>query len=142
VSSVPTDPPSRRFAQPGKQFWKDYRVPKKPLPTANRRPDTCPFCRLEVIWARFRPPKVRSGGRAFVPFPVEACAPGTGNIALTTALFTDFRGQSGGGAPPLAELVSNGTGYRSHRDHCPKAPAPPKAFSATSLPSDRKQGSR
>jgi hypothetical protein len=63
-----------------------------------------------VIWARLKV-RGRSGGRAFKPFAVERCQPGKGTIALSDGLFLD-------GAAPIAELVTIGTSYRSHREHC------------------------
>jgi hypothetical protein len=102
---------------------------------------TCALCKASVIWARIKAPP-KSGGRAFVPFPVERCEAGRGDIALTLPLvkFPD-------GEALLAERVTNGTTYRSHRDHCPghaptsPAPAPPRSsFSADNF--GRKQPPR
>jgi hypothetical protein len=101
------------------------------LETRSRR--TCDRCGLSVIWARIKAPP-RSGGRAFVPFPVERCAPGTGNVALDLPLFTFPDGEA-----LLAEIVNNGTTYRSHRDHCPGPLGPtspaqaPASFSAANF---------
>jgi hypothetical protein len=81
------------------------------LETRSRR--TCTRCGLSVIWARIKAPP-KSGGRAYVPFPVERCAAGTGNVALGLPLFAFPDGEA-----LLAEIVDNGTTYRSHRDHCP-----------------------
>lgn len=38
------------------------------------------------------------------------------------------------GDSPLAEIVCNGTAYRSHRDHCPGRPTAAPAFSAAAFP--------
>lgn len=130
--------------------WREFRGERRPPP--KRRPaNTCYLCGAEgIIWARFRPKRVRRGGRAFVPFPVERCEPGTGNVALSSGLFRDFRGTPDG-AVPLAEIVATGTSYRAHREHCsaltktktpvatPPAPAP-SAFSASSFSRKKSRG--
>lgn len=98
---------------------------------------TCALCKASVIWARIKAPP-KSGGRAYVPFPVERCAPGAGNVALVLPMFRFPDGEAF-----LAEIVSNATTYRPHRDHCPgrppapgptaPAPAPPASFSAANF---------
>lgn len=80
---------------------------------------TCALCKAEVIWARIKATPARSGGRAYVPFPVERCAAGEGDIALGLPLFA-----FPDGAALLAEYVNQRTTYRSHRDHCPEQPKP------------------
>ena len=88
------------------------------------RPSVCAFCKKRVIWARIKPATQKQRGRRLVPFPVDECEPGTGNIALTKGLF-ELDGQT-----PLAEVVTNGTNYRSHRDHCPTMPKKPAPAAA------------
>jgi hypothetical protein len=83
---------------------------KDPATLAKARPNTCQLCRRPVIWARLKV-RGKEGGRAYKPFAVERCQPGKGTIALTTAMFLD-------GEAPIAELVTIGTSYRSHREHC------------------------
>lgn len=99
------------------------------LETRSRR--SCALCGTSVIWARIKGP-AKSGRRAYIPFPVERCAAGQGNVALTLPLFAFPDGKA-----LLAELVLNGTTYRSHRDHCPgtppRLPAAPASFSAASF---------
>jgi hypothetical protein len=51
---------------------------------------------------------------------IESCQPGRGNVALVFGLF---------GGAPLAELVVNGTAYRSHREHCTSRSVGAPAFS-------------
>jgi len=107
------------------------------------RPNTCPYCRRPVIWARVKGPR-RGGKRFHVPFPIERCAPGTGNYALSVGFFFQE------GVAQLAELVAIGTSYRSHRDNCPALPAktktpappaaPPRAFSADSFATKKRSG--
>lgn len=123
--------------------WREFRGGHRPKPQL--RPNTCHLCRAPVIWARIRGPS-RSGRRAYLPFPVERCPPGTaGNIALTAGLFLD-------GQAPLAEEVSVATAYRSHRDNCPALPpkpkqatpatpaTPPRSFSAQSFTTKKRSG--
>jgi hypothetical protein len=94
------------------------------LETRARR--SCALCNASVIWARIKAAP-KSGGRAYVPFPVERCDAGAGDIALTLPLFKFPDGEA-----LLAELVDNGTTYRSHRDHCPgRPPASPGPAPAT-----------
>jgi hypothetical protein len=109
-------------------------VDETPLETRSRR--TCALCHASVIWARIKAPP-KSGGRAYVPFPVERCEAGRGDIALELPLFRFPDGEA-----LLAQVVNNGTTYRSHRDHCPgrppSSPGPtttttPAAFSAASF---------
>ena len=73
--------------------------------------------------------RTRPSGRA-APIPIERCADGAGNIAFALQLL------GGGSGAPVAEIVTIGTSYRSHRDHCAGAPAPAAAHSARSF--DRK----
>jgi hypothetical protein len=83
----------------------------------------------------------RQGKRPYVPVPIDRCPPGTGDIALSNALFAF-------GDASIAERVGNGTAYRLHRDHCPAlaanktSAAPPKAFSAASFRKFQRGGSR
>lgn len=85
----------------------------------------CALCKASVIWARIKAPP-KSGGRAYVPFPVERCPAGAGDIALGLPLFPFPDGKA-----LLAERVTNGTGYRSHRDHCPGVPTSPGPTTTT-----------
>lgn len=107
---------------------------------------TCPSCRVSVIWARVKLARARFGGRQTKPIAIERCEAGAGNIALTSNLL-----ELGGRSVPMAELVSNATGYRVHAEHCPgalaPAPAPtsprrpaPRAFSAASFGGKRATG--
>lgn len=95
-----------------------------------RARSSCALCKASVIWARIKAPP-KSGGRAYVPFPVERCAAGTGDVALTLPMFPFPDGEA-----LLAEVVGNGTTYRSHRDHCPEKPpasTPAPSFSAANF---------
>jgi hypothetical protein len=84
-----------------------------------KRTEICPYCRRAVIWAQ-----VRDGRRGKLkPISIETCSPGLGNVALAPSLFDD-------GQAPVAELVSNGTAYRSHRDHCTATVIPSRSFSS------------
>ena len=111
-----------------------------------REANTCPLCNAPVIWARIARERRRFGGRHHVPIPIERCPPGTGDIALAVGLFINGR------EAPLAEKVSIGTTYRSHRDHCSALgssattsttnAAAPKAFSAANFNRKTRGGSR
>jgi len=96
---------------------------------AARRTSICYRCRKAVIWAVIRN---RRGGTR--PIAIEPCAPGAGDVAIAPELFGDVAGG------PLVELVSNGTAFRAHAAHCPRARRPPpleeparEAFSARSF---------
>jgi hypothetical protein len=104
--------------------WREREFFRAVRPRRKRAPGTCPWCRCSVIWARIRSPRPRGGGRTFVPFVVEKCAEGDGNIALSIGLFHE-------GEAPLAQVVAIGTTYRSHRDNCPGLP-PKTKLAATS----------
>jgi hypothetical protein len=89
----------------------------------------CSNCQAPVIWARIKKVPGRARTRAFMAIEIERCAPGTGNIALSSGLFVDDK------SAPLAERVANGTAYREHRPHCAAATpaAPTRAFSAANF---------
>lgn len=113
----------------------EYRKPRAPA-SKGKPPARCALCQAPIIWARMPNEPRRFGGRHHTPFPVERCPPGTGDIALTLGLFV-------GHQAPLAERVAIGTGYRSHRDHCPalgksantssRSAAAPKSFAAANF---------
>lgn len=73
------------------------------------RPKACPACRKAVIWARFK------DGNLATLIPVETCAPGKGDIALSQVMFG-----KPGDMMEAQQVDGVRTKYRSHRDHCPK----------------------
>lgn len=85
------------------------------------RGEICQYCQRPVIWA-----SVVDGKRSR-PIAIEVCQPGRGNVALVSGLF---------GGAPLAELVTNGTGFRPHREHCS---SPIAGGSFSSMGRQRKQ---
>jgi len=66
--------------------------------------NACPQCQAPIIPARLKE------GRRYKLVSLEQCQEGEGDVAIFPALFAD-------GHPPVAELVSNGTGYRVHPPH-------------------------
>jgi hypothetical protein len=65
---------------------------------------------------------------------VETCDDGAGNLGLSALLFAPP------GEMPTAEIVSSGTRYRSHLDHCPRAPKGAPAGGSFSSVTSRKKG--
>lgn len=86
------------------------------------RPDTCPMCRRAVIWGR-----IEQGGGRVTLVPIETCAEGRGNVALSPGMF------AAPGELLFVSVVSNGTRYRMHRQHCTGTAAGAPPFSAVAF---------
>ncbi len=59
--------------------------------------------------------------------PIESCAKGRGNVALSAGMF------AAAGDLPFVSVVSNGTRYRLHRQHCRGTAAGAPSFSAVAF---------